>query len=271
MAKHKIEDGDAVSFAAFHAAKQSPVTRPAAITAMLPIFKDKANTALMIKHAMKLVKQGTSKLNPDQTPIITLDQPLYAIAKSMQWHPTTSKDFTEDNYVALMGPLHTEMLTEKLIGDWLRDSGWSKAIINSGFVTSGKVDGILKASHITRARNCHEISSVTLSVLCNEAYSYYVTECKANKTACLPYANWRAKMTADSYPFRYWATALKLEMMLLKFVRSIRLGDFKLYIESLSQIVPWCFILDHFHYALCSHSIYACSRKSTSRYILSFQ
>ena len=69
-------------------------------------------------------------------------------------------------------------------------------------------------------------------------------------------------MTADSYPFRYWDTALKLEMMLLKFVRSIRLGDIKLYIESLSQIVPWCFILDHFHYALCSHSRYACSRKT---------
>ena len=151
---------------------------------MLPIFKDKANTAPMIKHAMKLVKQGTPKLNPGQTPIITLDQPLYAIAKSMQWHPTTSKDFTEDNYVALMGPLHTEVLTEKLIGDWLRVSGWSKFIINSGFVTSGKADGILETSHITRARYCHEISAVALSVLCNEAYSYYVTECKANKTAC---------------------------------------------------------------------------------------
>ena len=249
LAKHKTEDGDAVSFAAFHAAKQPPVTRPIAITAILPIVKDKAKTAPMIKHAMKLVKQGTSKLNPGQTPIITLDLPLYAIAKSIQWHPTTSEDFTEDNYVALMGPLHTEMITEKLLGDWLRDSGWTEAIINYGFVTSGKADGILKASHITRARYCHEISAVALSVLCNEVYSSYVTECKANKTVCLPYANWRAKMTTDSYPFRYWDTALVLEMMLLKFVRSICLGDFKLYIESLSQIVPWCFILDYFHYA----------------------
>lgn len=56
-------------------------------------------------------------------------------------------------------------------------------------------------------------------------------------------------MTAESYPFRYWDTTHRLEMLLLKFVRSIRMSDFQLYIESLPEIVPWCFIVDNLYIA----------------------
>ena len=57
-----------------------------------------------------------------QTPVITLDQPLYAIAKAIQWD--TTMRFNEDNYFVFLGPLHKEMLCENMLGDWVRDSGW---------------------------------------------------------------------------------------------------------------------------------------------------
>ena len=42
---------------------------------------------------------------------------------------------------------------------------------------------------------------------------------------------------------------LQLELQVMIFVRSLREADFNLYIESLSQLVPWFFSLDHIHYA----------------------
>ena len=49
--------------------------------------------------------------------------------------------------------------------------------------------------------------------------------------------------------FKFWNTALQLELLALIFIRSIREGNFRLYIESISKILPWFFALDHVHYA----------------------
>ena len=38
----------------------------------------------MMKHDMDVLRQATQFLNPDQTPIIALDVPLYALAKFTQ-------------------------------------------------------------------------------------------------------------------------------------------------------------------------------------------
>ena len=38
----------------------------------------------MMKHAMILAKDGIAFLNPDQTPVIGADQPLYTILKQLQ-------------------------------------------------------------------------------------------------------------------------------------------------------------------------------------------
>ena len=34
---------------------------------------------------MSLVRQITCQVNPEQIPVLTVDQPLYAIAKRIQW------------------------------------------------------------------------------------------------------------------------------------------------------------------------------------------
>ena len=56
-------------------------------------------------------------------------------------------------------------------------------------------------------------------------------------------------MRKKSPSFSYWDNALRLELLLLMYVRSIRTGDFELYKQSISKILGWCFILDHTHYA----------------------
>lgn len=68
----------------------------------------------MIRHSMDIVKTAVEVLNPGQVPIITCDQPLYTLAKQIQWNwPTTHG---EDQMAAL-----------KTLGDLLEGSGWTGA------------------------------------------------------------------------------------------------------------------------------------------------
>ena len=49
--------------------------------------------------------------------------------------------------------------------------------------------------------------------------------------------------------FDYCLKTLPLELLLLRYIRSLREGNFELYVESLTQIMPWVFALDHTHYS----------------------
>ena len=52
----------------------------------------------------------------------------------------------------MMGGLHIEMASLKMVGHWLKSSGWDSALVQADITTSGRADAILKASHITRSR-----------------------------------------------------------------------------------------------------------------------
>ena len=44
--------------------------------------------------------------------------------------------------------------------------------------------------------------------------------------------------------FQVWATVLELELTILDLVRSIREGNFHLYVEIPGKLTPWMFALD---------------------------
>lgn len=56
---------------------------------------------------MDMIKQAVHELNPGQVPVITLDQPLHAIAKLIQWN--WQETYGEDHFVIMLGGLHIEM------------------------------------------------------------------------------------------------------------------------------------------------------------------
>ena len=79
--QHQIQNV-CISWAAFHASRTAAVTNiPPDISCLLPLFQEEAKSVAMILHAMNTVKSSVEFLNPGQTPVITCDQPLYAIAK----------------------------------------------------------------------------------------------------------------------------------------------------------------------------------------------
>ena len=108
-----------VSGSAYHADMYQGVIPPPAIDALLPLFLDNAHSVAMIRHSMDIVKDAVQHLNPGQVPVIAANQPLYALAKEIQW--TWPVLYGEDHFLIMFGGLHIEMAILKLLGDWLRD------------------------------------------------------------------------------------------------------------------------------------------------------
>ena len=114
---------DNISWGAYNAVHQgSTFSSLPAICSLLPLFDDQAKSPAMIKHAMDVIKKAVEHLNPGQVPVIAADQPLYALAKQILW--TWPETHGEQKFVIQFGGLHIEMAFLRVIGDWLKDSGW---------------------------------------------------------------------------------------------------------------------------------------------------
>ena len=200
----------------------------------------------MIRHSMDVVKQAVEIVNPGQIPIITVDQPLYAVAKQIQWSwPATHG---EDHFIVMFGGLHIEMAALKALGDLLKGSGWTGALVQAGVATPGTADSFLKASHLTQARRAHQVTASSLYLLLQKAYTEYSTDLDGGNNL-MSLDEWRTERAASCPQFHFWCIILQLELVVMIYVRSIREANFQLYIDALTKIVPWFFALGHTHYA----------------------
>ena len=239
---------ETVSWAAYHASKQSAPVDPSslAITSLPPLFRDQANSVAMIRHSMDVIKTAVDILNPGQVPVITADQPLYTLAKQIQWNwPQTHG---EDYFVILFAGFHIEKASFNTLGDLLDCSGWTEALVQAGVATPGTADSFIKAAHVTRTRWAHQVTASVLYLLRQEGYTQYCDELDDGHVA-MSVEEW-CDTRADASPqFKFWSIILKLELEIMIYVRSLREGDFKLYVDALTKIAPWFFALGHTHYA----------------------
>ena len=117
---------------------------------------------------MDNIRDTVAFLNPGDTPILAADQPLYALAKQMQWQWS---DYGEDKFVIMLGGLHIELASLRSMGTLLHDSVWTSAICKSNVASS-----FLTASSITRTRQAHQITACRLHNLMKKAYQDYSTD-----------------------------------------------------------------------------------------------
>jgi hypothetical protein len=242
-----LNENDTVSWAAYHASLQPPISENSvALTSLLPLFYDQAKSVAMIRHSMDVVKQAVDILNPGQVPIITVDQPLYTLAKQIQWNwPATHG---EGKFIVMFGGLHIEMAALKTLGDLLDGSGWTGALVQASVATPGTADSFLKASHVTRTRRAHQVTASSLYLLLQTAYTDYSNDVD-EENDLMSQEDWCTERALACPQFHFWFIILQLEIQVLIFVRSIREADFLLYIDALTKIVPWFFALGHIHYA----------------------
>ena len=107
-------------------------------------------------------QSATEHLNPKQTPVITFDQPLYALAKRIQWK--WPEEYGESKFVIMFDGLHIEMAALKMLGDWLKGSGWVQALVQAEITTQGTADSFLKAAHVVRTRQAHQVTASALYI-----------------------------------------------------------------------------------------------------------
>ena len=160
------------SWAAFHASQQTPGICATCSIVLLPLFLESAHTVAMIKHSLEVISKAVGHLNPGQSPVITFDQPLYALAKQIQFK--WPEKYGEEKLVVMFGGLHIEMATLKMLGNWLQGSGWVDALVQAGISSQGKADSFLKAAHVTRTRIAHQITATALYILQRQAYTTIV-------------------------------------------------------------------------------------------------
>ena len=234
------------SWAAFHCSLDGR-DRPLDTSALLPLFPEEAKSTAMIRHSMDIVTKAIQYLNAGQVPVITCDQPLYAVAKQIQWYFVDTHG--ENRLVVVLGGLHIEMAALKAVGNWLNGSGWTSAIVQANVASAGKADAFLKASHMSRTRHAHQITACALFILMKRAYEQYLKSKEENNNQLQSFEDWRNRRITETPLFQYWSITLDFELSILLFVRSLREGNFDLYRDALTKLIPWFFALDHTNYA----------------------
>ena len=117
------------------------------------------------------MKTTVEIINPGQVPVITCDQPLYALAKQIQWNwPATHG---EQQFVVMFGGLHIEMAALKTLGDLLEGSEWAGVLVQANIATPGTADSFLKFSHVTRTRRAHQVTAGSLYLSLERVYTEY--------------------------------------------------------------------------------------------------
>ena len=51
----------------------------------MPLFLDNVHSNALITHSMEIVGAAVNHLNPGKVPVLAVDQPLYCLAKDIQW------------------------------------------------------------------------------------------------------------------------------------------------------------------------------------------
>ena len=154
--KGVLDDDDWISWAAYFASISTTPTNPCTKTYMMPLLTVSSNSPVTIFHCMKMIQLCTNKLNPGQTPVMSCDQPIYTIAKKLQWKYPDSV-IGEDKFLCMIGGLHVEKMLWCVSGDWLDGSGWTTLVSNSGVSKSGTAESHIGASHICRTRYVHTV------------------------------------------------------------------------------------------------------------------
>lgn len=199
----------------------------------------------MIRHSMDVIKLAVNSLNPNQVPVIAMDQPLFAVAKQIQWNwPDV---YGERHFVIMFGDLHIEMGFLKVLGQWLDGTGWISALTEAKVASPGTAESFIKASNVVRTRNVHKVTASSLYILLHKAYDDYVK--RSASTEDISFDDWCSTLTNSVPQFTFWYITFLLELLLLAFVRSIRQANFQLYVDTLSKMTPWFFALDHPNYA----------------------
>ena len=113
--------------------------------------------------------------------------------------------------------------------------------IYSGISVIGAANALSSVHDIVRARYVLEVVAACLHKLILHAHRESNSE--------LPWEQWVEKIAEENSNAFYWLLVLKFQKLILIFITAQRLGNFKLYVAALQEVMKFIFILDHIHYS----------------------
>ena len=151
-----------------------------------------------------------------------------------------------DKLVMMLGALHIEDKIHQMTGKLLRDSGGTTVLSQAQVLPSGRAQSALNEHHIKRTRYAHQLSVMYLHLLKHTAYSAY---CSAVHGTAESQQVWEQLSRTENPQFKYWPTITELELLMCRFIRSLREGDFPLYVQVCDELCAWFRVMDHTNYA----------------------
>ena len=117
----------------------------------------------------------------------------------------------------MLGALHIEDKIHQMTGKLLRDARGTTVLSQAQVLPSGRAQSALIEHHIKRTRYAHQLSVMYLHLLKHTAYSAY---CSAGHGTAESQQVWE----------QLSITEIELELLMCRFIRSIREGHFPLYV-----------------------------------------
>ncbi|CAH3186451.1 unnamed protein product, partial [Porites evermanni] len=130
----------------------------------------------------------------------------------------------------MLGGLHVEMALWSTLGDLLDKSGWTAVLSEAEVALSGVADSFLKATHLTRTRHAHQVTTLALNKLEREAFSQCLDETSMS--------TWEEVRKRRSPRFLFWDSIIEYETLVSLVVRAQRQHNFNLYVAALGDLVP---------------------------------
>ena len=191
-----IESDTSLNSSAHHPSLNRGLAFEVSIAAILPLLHEQAHSVATVGHVMDKIKETLAYFNPDQIPVITADQPIFAVLKQVQWQWPVQ--YGGDKFVILFGGLHIEMAALKSFGTLLQSSVWTSAIVEADIASNGTTESFLSASSVTRTRRAHQITASCLCKVLKDAYIYYCNEAGNIAGTILLFEDWCKKRLKES-------------------------------------------------------------------------
>jgi len=100
-------------------------------------------------------------------------------------------------------------------------------LAEAGIASSGTAESFLKVTHLTRTRHAHQVTVLALHKLQREAFLQSPGPVHDEES----FEQWKSSTSEKSPTFHFWDMILRLEVLILIFIRSLRKGNFPLYVN----------------------------------------
>ena len=135
------------------------------INAVLPIIPKPVHRLYTQYYCMEIIKQTIAYLNPGQIPVDLCDQPVFVLAKEIQWRYL--QKLSSRSCFCLFGWLHFEQCMLTIHGEPIKGSGL-KNISNIDMSVIGTM-ALVHPNHIKKARYSLQVSLCALFLKLKDA------------------------------------------------------------------------------------------------------